>query len=122
MRQRGLPVGLVLGLLFASFMLGACTGAAAPAAGSGGTPTEAASQGTSAGQGGGAITLPDPCRLLTQAEIKAQFTFDVASGIGSSAPGSGATSPDCNWNVNWALISAWVSSLHGSGSVIAPPP
>jgi hypothetical protein len=95
------------GLVLASFTVAACSGVAAPATGPGGTQgqgsgsvgaTNAASQGTSDGQGGGAVTLPDPCSLLTPDEIRAQFTFDVAPGIGSSAPGSGATSPDCNWS------------------------
>jgi hypothetical protein len=107
MPLRSRPVGLVVGLLLASFTLAACSGVAAPPTGSGGSQgqadgsveaTSGASQGTSGGQGGGAVTLPDPCSLLTPAEIKAQFTFEVAPGVGSSAPGSGATSPDCNWS------------------------
>jgi len=107
MPQHGRPVALVVGLLLASFTIAACSGVAVPPTDSGGTQgpgggsveaTSGASQGTSGGDGGGAVTLPDPCSLLTQAEIKAQFTFDVNPGIGSSAPGSGATSPDCNWN------------------------
>ena len=94
-------------LLFAlAFGLAACSGAAAPSASSGGAQspgsgsaatTSVASQGTSGGQGGGADTLPDPCTLLTQAEIKAEFTFDVAPGVASST-GAGATSPECDWN------------------------
>jgi hypothetical protein len=96
--------GIVLGLLVTSFTLAACTGAAAPAVGSSGTQGQgsgsagATSAATSAGgQGGGAVTLPDPCALLTPDEIKAQFTFAVAPGI-ASGPLAGATSPECDWN------------------------
>jgi hypothetical protein len=106
MPPRGLPVGLVLGLLLSTLILAACTGAAAPTTGSGSTQgqggggaaaTTATGQGTSGAEGGGAVTLPNPCSLLTTDEIKAQFTFDVAPGIASSK-NAGATSPDCNWN------------------------
>jgi hypothetical protein len=90
---------LVLGLLLASSALAACTGVAAPTTGSTGTPGPVAGsvEATNAvGQGGGAVTLPDACSLLTPDEIKAQCTFDVGPGKGSSSD-SGATSPDCSW-------------------------
>lgn len=107
MRPRSPAIQVVVfDLVLAMSTLTACTGAAAPATGSGGTQgqgggsvgaTNAASQGTSDGQGGGAVMLPDPCSLLTPDEIKTQFTFEVAPGIASST-NAGATSPDCNWN------------------------
>jgi hypothetical protein len=41
-------------------------------------------------------SLPDPCTLLWQSEIKAQLAFDVQPGLISN-PNPGAISPQCNW-------------------------
>jgi Protein of unknown function (DUF3558) len=101
MRPYSRLVGRILWLLVATSTVVACSGVAAPAGGSpaaaggGGSsaPVSAASQGKAGGQGGAAGALPDACKLLTPDEVKAQFTFDVKPGEGSSPGG-----PICNWN------------------------
>ncbi len=91
-------VGRILWLVVATSTVVACSGVAAPVAGSpasadgagGSSPVSAPSQGRTGGGG----TLPEACKLLTPDEVKAQFTFDVKPGEGSSPGG-----PICNWNV-----------------------
>lgn len=84
----------VVGLVIASCVLAACAGAVAPATVSGDTQSQQA--GDSGGQNDGAVALPSVCSLLTNAEIQAQFTFEMAPPVDSGG-GTGATSPDCNW-------------------------